>query len=97
MRILVERTTAKDDGERTVGGDGIADHLRPHVQRYVTDGDATYAELDAIAVAMDSADSIEAALTKKGVVTSAELTAERVAVTSKLKAEADETPAKTKR
>ena len=97
MRILVERTTAKDDDGNETVDYIIADHLRPHVQRYVTDGDATYAELDAIAVAMDSSDSIEAALTKKGVVTSAELTAERVAVTSKLKAEADETPAKTKR
>ena len=96
MRILVERTVNDDDGNETVDY-LIADHLRPHVQRYVTDGDATYAELDAIAVAMDSADSIEAALTKKGVVTSAELTVERVAVTSKLKAEADEPPAKTKR
>jgi len=95
MRILVERTVTKDaDGNQTVDYI-IADHLRPHVQRYVTDGDATYAELDAAAVAVDSTASIETALEKKGVVTAAEITAERVAIA--VKAEAVEPPTDTKR
>ena len=67
MRILVERTTAKDDDGNETVDYIIADHLRPHVQRYVTDGDATYAELDAIAVAMDSSDSISAEAAATGV------------------------------
>ena len=95
MRILVERTVTKDaDGNQTVDYI-IADHLRPHVQRYVTDGDATYAELDAAAVAVDSTASIESALESKGVVTEAEITAERVAVD--VKVEAVEALAPTKR
>jgi len=95
MRILVERTVTKDDDGNDTVDYVIADHLRPHVQRYVTEGGVTYAELDAVAVAMESVTSIGSALEKKGVVTAAEITAERVALTSK--AEADETPAETKR
>ena len=95
MRIPVQRTTTKDaDGNETVDYI-IADHLRPNVQRYTTDGDVTYAELDAAAVAVDSTASIETALEKKGVVTAAEITAERVAIVSKV--EAGEALAQTKR
>ena len=94
MRVITERTTTVDGDGNEVVDYAIADHLRPHVLRYTTEGGVTYAELDAAAVAVESTASIESALEKKGVVTLAEITAERVAA---FKAEAPEAPADTKR